>query len=141
VALSKVKMLDEINLINATMQMHLVKAKAAIVLPDNPETLKNPYIQEGYKWIMEIFHNEYKAVCQIRSQQSEAIWERYEKWEGFDDHAEVVIYKRELSKLRKAIVSRKRPTLFKKGAIDGVRKRIEKENKRRNKLQKAKSAS
>jgi hypothetical protein len=93
------------------------------------EECRKPMLQAAYKWFRDIREGIYKTVHEIRKLLPDHIWKRYEEWGGFDDHQEVVLLKQRQVAFRKALVSKNRPDLFKKGKRNSEIKEVSQRRK------------
>ena len=94
---------------------HLAISEKALQLPVT-------MIREACHWIENLFQCEFHGYKKVRKLCTEEIWERYLSWEDFADHREVVLLRKAIFLLRKAVVSRQRPDFFKKGKVDAALK-------------------
>jgi len=118
---SKTEMLTEILEMDEEVRKRFPDAKIKenhLSLHEDAHDLPADMIREGYKWLFEIFTNEYAAVATVRRLLSEEQWDRYLKWGGFEDHQECVLMREKMIPFRAALVSRNRPNLFKKGVVN-----------------------
>jgi hypothetical protein len=82
------------------------------------QELKAPIIHEGYDWLHKIYDNQFEAFKSVLRLLTPEQWKRYQLWEDFGDHREVVMLRDAKTALRKALVSQTRPQLFKKGYVN-----------------------
>lgn len=85
---------------------------------DDLEEVHMDHVREGYKWLLAIYEDKYKAVMKIRKLLPEETWDRYERWGDFDEHREVVLLRERLAVLKKAMAMSKRPDIFKKTKVE-----------------------
>jgi len=130
---SKDEMLKIIHAIEADIKPIFAEAKIKdnhLELPENANELPATMIRAGLKWLEEIHTKEYAAVKTVKRLLPDEIWKRYEQWEGFSDHQEVVLLKEKMVLFRKVVVSRNRPDLFKKGIVNEFFKKKSKDTKK-----------
>ena len=89
-------------------------------VPEKALDLKAEFIRPAFYWVEEVYSAEYTGYRRIRDLCTEEIWNRYFLWApDFDDHREMVLLRKAAFELRKRVVSRTRPDLFKKGKVNG----------------------
>ncbi len=76
--------------------------------------LPHTVLKQGHDWLRDLVRINYTAIMNIRSLLPAEIWERYEKWEDFEDHREVKLLKQAYEVFRKKVNHKDRPILFKK---------------------------
>lgn len=96
-------------------------------LPEEIDLFSQNLVAEGYTWIEKIYNNEHRAAKNIKGLLSEEMWERYRLWADFGDHREVILLTEALQKFRKAVMSAKRPMIFKKSYVKSLITKIKKE--------------
>lgn len=119
---SKVFMLETMSKFSSEI-MDLLKKEGVQIkddhlrIPEDANILRADFIREGYNWLVEQYAGPYSQVKEVKNLLSEEIWDRYQKWGGFEEHRECVMLREALVELRKALVSRERPDFFKKTII------------------------
>lgn len=135
--LSKISMVEEI--VAITEEMMPILKEAGIedkqlefrnLTVENIEKIKIDFIRPALKWMLEIKDNEYKEVKKVYKLLSPEMWERYKKWEVFEDCREVILLKAACKKLSSAFRSQKRPNFFKKSKLNGQIKQSGKQHKK-----------
>jgi len=104
------------------MAKHLVEMQQSMLLSGvKIDYLKIPVdsaerevddITTAYTWLSDVYNVQYKGWHRIRRLLSEEQWARYAMWEDFSDHRECVLLRKAGTALRSAIVTMKRPKLF-----------------------------
>lgn len=137
--MNKAAKLDDISKMTKAMSYFLPKMKLKdnfLDIPDGSGSLNGDTIDDGHKWITEIYNNEFNAVYQLWRKQDAKLWNDYESL-GLDDMPEYKELAKLLTSLRKKLKSQTRPNLFKKGKLHDALKEKTKEtgkgNKRRDK--------
>ena len=118
---SKLFMLDEIKRMVAEMQSafkHIKTPEEHLVLPEETINLSADLIREGYKWLVIVFDNKHSRWLKVRSLLDESQWDRYFLWGGFENHREMVMLKEASLHLRREVVARTRPDLFKRSKLN-----------------------
>lgn len=115
---SKVFLLDEIKRMGGQMMATMIEEDVAIKpeqldLGNEADQLPMTMVREGHKWIEDVFATEYAEVVRIKNLQPDEMWTRYKKWGGFEEHREVILLHDALVALRKRVISRGRPDIFK----------------------------
>lgn len=111
------KMLEEIFKLVTEMSPLFLEAKIQedyLSFPEESLRFDSSIISEAYKWINKIYSKEYKNVLGIWTLLSPDMWQRYRLWEDFGDHRETTLLNEALQKLRRAVINKNRPDLFKK---------------------------
>lgn len=90
------------------------KIKLDYVLPPE-DTSKVPtvYLEEGLKWIKDIHDNEYQECLKTKALIPEDQWELY-KFMDMEGSREMIDLKKNFRDLRKRIISKERPAVFRK---------------------------
>ena len=104
--------------------LHWADIDGYLDVPQSSEELLINYIRAGYKWLDDIYQNEYKKVLNIWKLLPKAIWERYKTWGDFSEHRESVLLKEAIINFKKTIKRKSRPDFFKKGNINAKIKAI-----------------
>lgn len=134
--LSKLAMFEEINA--TTDEMMPILKEAGVedkylefrhLTPEDIEKLRVDFIRPALKWILEIKDNQHAEVKKVYKLLAPEIWERYKKWEVFEDCREVILLKAACTNLLKAFRSQKRPNFFKKSKLNGQIKKSGKQHK------------
>lgn len=104
-------------------------------LPDGSGSLSGDTIDDGHKWITEIYNSEFNEVYQLWRKQDAKLWDDYVSL-GLDGMPEYKEFVRLLTALRKKLKSQNRPNLFKKkgklhDTLETKAKEPRKGNKRR----------
>lgn len=89
--------------------IRLAECRVKLEIEDKPQE----QIQAGYKWLKNIYDNEFEQVRKVRALLPEDIWKQYQHMDC-EDFREVRMLVGALSELRKRI-NRGRPDYFKKG--------------------------
>ena len=118
-ARSKASMLEEMaslsDQIVVLLQLeNVVIRKDHLTIPNDAYQYRADFIRPAYVWLCARYDVEYSDVQRIKKMQPAAIWERYKKWGGFEEHREVLLLNDALILLRSSLVSRTRPDFFKK---------------------------
>ena len=126
---SKESMLEDMHLKGGAIMVLLLEEEVQIKpdqlhVPEDGADFRAGFIRAGFKWINEVYENEYAKVTRIKKMQPDEMWARYKKWGGFEEHREVVLLRDALSVLRAKIVSRSRPDFYKKSKRDVKSNRI-----------------
>ena len=89
--------------------------------PEGVELVSPHYLETGYYWLRDIHGHEWRAAKGIKDLLKQEIWDRYDTWGGYEDHAEMRLRK----ETRKALKLRykTRPLLFRKGKLANVIKK------------------
>lgn len=92
-------------------------------VPKDSEKLKASFVDEGYKWLEDIYNTVFKEATKVWALLPELLWVRYFAWGYFEDHREMIMLKAALLKLSTAIKRKSRPDFFKKGKINAAIKK------------------
>ena len=92
--------------------------------PEDSRFFEQYIIEAAHKWILGIYNKEYREAKAIKGLLSEEMWERYRSWGEFGDHREVTLLTEAIQKLRRAIMTGKRPDLFKKPSVKSFLQRL-----------------
>lgn len=131
---SKAFMLEDMHKRANDIMAALLKEKAKVrenqldIPEDAGEIFKIDFIRPAYAWLKEVHEHEFQAYREIKLLLPEEIWERYEKWGGFEEHRECVLLKDATIQLRKRICSRERPDFFKKSKRSQAKARLKTAN-------------
>lgn len=81
---------------------------------------EHPYedFDEAHDWIYSIYLQEYTAVMEVKRLLPDEIWERYRKWGDYESHREMQLLSEALERLRKRLIEKNRPKLFKRKKKD-----------------------
>jgi len=91
-------------------------------------------ISDGHRWVFMIYKGEWLGASRARALCTEDIWNSMEMFEeDFKNHREVKILTKALLELKKALCSRLRPDLFKKGKRNVWLKKIQRNSKAKEK--------
>lgn len=128
---SKAYMLAEMNVMGNEIMTLLLKEETKIrknhlIVPEGSEELRADFIRPAYKWLANIYHNEYAKARRVRGLLSDELWARYKSWGGFDEHREVVLLRKACNDLRTALVSQKRPDFYKRTKYERAKTGISK---------------
>ena len=140
--MTKDEMIDKIRVYCEAMSNHLAELKIReghLSLPEDLTIFKAATLKDGLEWIEAIWSKEYDALVRAKRLLTPDQWKRYELWgfENFEDHQEVIILRRAQVDLRKVLVSKDRPDLFKKGFVH-ERESVQKKRSKGNKKQESK---
>ena len=143
---SKASLLEDIKVKGGQMMATMIAEDVAIKpdylsLPEEAAKLKMPMIRAGWKWLTAIYDDEYAEVRRLKSLLPDEIWARYKSWGGFEDHREVVLLKEALVALRKRLISREKPDIFKKSKCEKAIKARDKAKAAKRKSRRIKSQS
>lgn len=130
---SKNDLIEAMNMITAELELPLKVIGLDFKVPESCELLPMDWVRDGYKWLQSIYDNQVLKWKRIRKSVSEEQWARYENWGDMDDFQEAISMKERNVDLRRALVSRLRPTMFMKTKVDKELKRIKHGNKRQHK--------
>lgn len=106
------------------------------------DTAKFKYdaISDGHRWIFMTYKGVWLTASKARALCKEDVWDMYDMFEDdFKDHRETKILRSALTDLRKALCSRSRPDIFKKGRVNVWLKQLSKKEKRKSKIEEASS--
>jgi len=82
-------------------------------------SLNESLILEGYAWVTNVHNTKYRSVSDIKELLPDDVWKRYKAWgSDFGEHREVLLLNKALTKLRKTLISAKRPILFKRSKLN-----------------------
>lgn len=100
--------------------------KDYLKIPAKIELLDSEIINEAYNWLEKIAQIHLKNLIYIHGLCSDKVWERYKKWETFDDHLEVQMRKNAIKNLKKILIKKQhKPILFiKKECNAAIKKAI-----------------
>ena len=124
---SRVSRINEINEMIEKMSVEFEEAKIkvdSLSLPEEAILFPIGMVSDGYKWLKAIYNNEFAAVQTVRSLLTDTQWARYKLWESFNRTQEMKLLREKQVPFRKAVISRDRPVLFKKGTQNGQIKNI-----------------
>ena len=137
---SKQHMIDVINVTITAMADLLKFAKVKethLVLHERTLELPITIIREGFGWLKCVNENQFVTYQKTRALLTKEQWDRYLLWEDFEDFREVIMLRKATFEFRRCIVSRHRPSLFKKGKTNGEIKAIDRKKKAEAKAAKA----
>lgn len=121
--LTKEETISEVIVITEALKGHFEELKIRadhLTIPENVVDLKSEDIKIALEWLRGICHNQHSALVKARKLLTPDQWKRYALWgDDFDEHQEVIILKKAQVELRKVLVSKDRPNLFKKGYVNG----------------------
>ncbi len=129
---SKQHMIDVMNIAIEEMGDALEFAKVKkthLVLHERTIELPITMIREGFAWLRHIHKVQFAEYQKVWALLDSGQWARYLLWEDFEDFREVVMLRKATFAFRKTIVSRYRPSLFKKGKTNGEIKAIDRKKK------------
>lgn len=115
--MSKVEILKDLRRMLVEMRPILVEAGINLEhyeLPEDDEIehLYPEIFTTAFNWLLDIRGNQYAKILGIKELLPEEIWERYKKWEGFEEHREVVMLNTALRVLKAHMAIHNRPDLF-----------------------------
>lgn len=113
-SLSRVKTVEKIDKMLTDMYklMDIGKIKKIFIHPQAAE-LPADVVRAGYQWLIAVYQEAFHKVWKIWKLCEPEVWDRYFKFGGFEDHAEVKLLRASLLHLKKAM--HVRPVLFLKG--------------------------
>lgn len=91
-------------------------------IPEKADELPADKIREAYYWVEDVHASEFLGYQRIRRLLTEDQWSRYELWDDFAEHREVVLLREQAAKLKKR-AGRKKPDFFKKSKVEKWRKK------------------
>lgn len=95
-----------------------------LVVPEDSNELRADFIRPAYKWIAEIYQNEYAKARRVKGLLSDELWKRYREWGGYEDHREMVLLRKACNALRASLVSQKRPDFYKRTKYEKAKAKI-----------------
>ena len=98
----------------AQMRFMLAEAnikQSFVELPPIRDKVPTVLLEEGLEWIKSLHDVEYAACLETKALVSDEQWEQY-RFLDMDGAAEVIRLKKDLRALRKKIISKTRPTVF-----------------------------
>lgn len=113
---SRASMVSSIFAFGMKMKNILAEAKIKfeyVLLPDDISNIPTVYLEEGLKWIKAIHDNEYQACLKTKALIPEDQWELY-KFMDMEGSREMIDLKKSFRDLRKRIISKERPIVFRK---------------------------
>ena len=60
---------------------------------DLPKEATKKQAEDAYTWLNCIYENEYNVLKIIMDLRTKEVWDRYDSWGGFDEHAEMKMRK------------------------------------------------
>ena len=131
--MKKAEMLNDIEAMLKDASNALKFAKAQRVYLDPPWEDMNlmPYamISKARVWLRKIWAKELVAYDRAWVLCKNEVWQRMFTYGGFDDHAEMKLLVAAGVELRRALGSKDRPDLFKKGKLRDEIRRLSKQSK------------
>lgn len=82
-------------------------------LPEEPASVPMAYLKEGLRWLMALHANEYQACLQTKALIPSDQWEMYRMLD-MQGSREMIDLSKNFRDLRKKIISKDRPSLFRK---------------------------
>lgn len=119
-ALNKLPTAVKINYLKTTVQdiyPELSDAnipKRCLRLPKEIEKATKTEIDDAFQWIKNLRKTAFAELLKVRELLSPEIWKRYRDW-GISKNREMVLLEWAQAKLRRHLMTNKRPKLFKKG--------------------------
>jgi len=116
--MNRENMVDDINLMIVDMQSEMVAVKVKpdhLSIPAEAKAFSKELVTEGYHWLAGIYNKEFAAVRTVRNLLTTDQWNRYQLWDSFKYTQEMKLLREKQKPFRKAITSKDRPALFKKG--------------------------
>jgi len=113
-------MIQLIEMMTNDMEPLMIEAnisKGHLRFPEEALKIQVPYFKKAYSWLTKIYEDEFVVVKEAKALLPQETWDRYKTWGGFEDHREAKILKKALFNLRKALIAKSRPALFKKGEV------------------------
>ena len=129
---SKKDLIADIARRTAAMQKLVREAyirQAILAVEQDLEEVPYKIIHEGWKWLCDVFDNEYAEANSIYTSAPEHVWTNYKIMEAHDQQ-EVLMLRRALNKLRLRVISRERPLLFKSAQLRRVSSGSTKDSKK-----------
>lgn len=127
---SREQMVIEIEMMADTMRPEFDDLKIKdnhLSLPDEAVFFPKDLITEGHKWLDNVYKTEFAPVRTVRNLLSTDQWQRYKLWGSFGETQEMILLKEKQVPLRKVLVARDRPNLFKKGKQNEQLKKLHSE--------------
>lgn len=127
---SKKEYIERISEIVSEYSETLKRADLELYLPNCLSEVSGDLLHDAYMWLKDHVRIPLESYAQIRRLCSEDVWRFYETMGDCDDLAEVKLLTRARIDLKKVIVDRNRPILFKKGKMNEWFKKLEKRNEK-----------
>lgn len=93
-----------------------------VTLPEKKDTIPTLYLEEGILWIKTVYANEYTTCVETKALVPEEQWVQY-RFLDMDGAAEVIQLKQNFRALRKKIISKNRPAVFRRKVFSGRKKK------------------
>ena len=114
--MKKEEMIQLIEMMTKTMEPLMLEANITEGHLLFPAEATVPYFKKAYTWLTKIYETEFVFALQAKALLPQETWDNYKAF-GYTDHRETKILKKALFNLRRALIAKSRPTLFKKGEI------------------------
>lgn len=120
----RLKVIAEIETVTKAMGPLVIEAGIKveyITLPTEQDNIPNEMLRIGWEWLQPIYLGPWAACKEIKDLLAPEQWQQYALL-GMDGSLEVEELRTHLRTLRKAIINKTRPRVFRKNALDGIKK-------------------
>ena len=91
-----------------------------VSLPEKTENIPHIYLEDGLSWVTKVHDEEFAACMKTKTLVSEEQWQQY-KFLDMDGAAEVIELKQRFRALRKRIINKERPAVFRRKIFNAPR--------------------